>query len=61
MAERTERKSDNQAAQQELVKQARTLPGVADVVDLYGRLIPYTQFVNVQPSQTRNATGGNAT
>jgi hypothetical protein len=60
MAERTERKSDNQAAQQELVKQARALPGVADVVDLYGRLSAYTQFVNVQPSQMRNATGGNA-
>jgi len=59
MAERTEQKSDNQAAQREKVKQARALPGVADVVDLYGRLGAYSQFVNVQPSQTCNATGGN--
>jgi hypothetical protein len=60
MAERTEQKSDNQAAQQELVKQARAFPGVAEVVDLYSRLSAYTQLVNVQPSQVRNATGGNA-
>jgi hypothetical protein len=52
--------SDNQAAQQEMVERARALPGVAEVVDLYGRLSAYTRFVNVQPSQVRNATGGNA-
>ncbi len=52
--------SDNQAAQQEMVERARALPGVAEVVDLYGRLSAYTCFVNVQPSQVRNATGGNA-
>lgn len=52
--------SDNQAAQQEMVERARALPGVAEVVDLYGRLSAYTRFVNVQPSQVRNATGGNS-
>jgi hypothetical protein len=60
MTERTEQHSDNQAAQQELVERARSLPGVADVIDVFGRLSVYTQFVNVQPSQVRNATGGNA-
>ena len=52
--------SDNQTAQQEMVERARALPGVAEVVDLYGHLNAYTRFVNVQPSQVRNATGGNA-
>lgn len=52
--------SDNQAAQQEMVERARALPGVAEVVDIYGRLSAYTCFVNVQPSQVRNATGGNS-
>ena len=61
MAERkVETSSENQAAQQEMVERARALPGVAEVVDLYGRLSAYTRFVNVQPSQVRNATGGNA-
>ncbi len=61
MANRKEKaSSDNQAVQQELVERASALPGVAEVVDLYGRLSAYTRFVNVQPSQVRNATGGNA-
>lgn len=59
MHEHDEQASDNQAAQQELVERARSLPGVAEVVDLYDRLSAYTQFVNVQLSQTRNASGGN--
>ena len=58
MPERNE--SENQVAQQKLVEQARSLPGVAAVLDIYGRLSTYTQFVNVQPRQVRNATGGNA-
>ena len=41
-------------------KRARALPGVADVIDLYGHLSAYTRLVNIQPSQVRNATGGNA-
>ena len=60
MAEHDEQPSANQAAQQEMIKQARALPGVAEVVDLYGRLSTYTQFINVQPSRVLNATGGNA-
>jgi hypothetical protein len=60
MTERREQQSDNQAAQQEMVEKARSLPGIAEVVDVFGRLSVYTQFVNVQPSQVRNATGGNA-
>jgi hypothetical protein len=36
------------------------LPGVATLMDVYGRLSAYTDLmVNVQPSQVRNATGGN--
>lgn len=58
MGEHTE--SPNQVAQQKLVDQARSLPGVATVIDTYEQLIAYTQLVNVQPSQVRNATGGNA-
>jgi hypothetical protein len=60
MAGHDKQPSDNQAAQKEMVERARALPGVAEVVDLYGRLSTYTRFVNVQPSQVRNATGGNA-
>lgn len=53
--------SERQRTQKALVEQARALPGVADVVDLYARLSPYADLVvNVQPGQVRNATGGNA-
>jgi hypothetical protein len=53
--------SDNQLIQRDLVEQARSLPGVAEVLDVYGRLAAYTTLmVNVQPSQVKNATGGNA-
>jgi hypothetical protein len=52
--------SERQQAQKDLVEQARALPGVADVVDLYARLSPYTVLgVYLQPGQVRNATGGN--
>lgn len=60
MSQPIEANSDNQAAQQELVERAQSLPGVAEVVNVYGRLSAYTNvLVNVQPSQLRNATGGN--
>lgn len=56
-----QQKSDNQSAQRELVEHARSLPGVAEMIDVYGRLSAYTNvFVNVQSGQARNATGGNA-
>jgi hypothetical protein len=61
MTERTQAPSDNQAVQRELVERGRSLPGVATLMDVYGRLSAYTDLmVNVQPSQVRNATGGNA-
>lgn len=57
----TQSKEDQQETQRDLVKRARALPGVAEVMDVYGRLAPYTNvLVNVQPSQVRNATGGNS-
>jgi hypothetical protein len=59
MAKRTKQHSDNQVIQQELVERGRALPGVADVIDVYGRLSMYVQVVNAQPGQIRNATGGN--
>ena len=61
MPERDEAHGDNQAAQRELVERGRTLPGVAELLEVYGRLSAYMNVVaNVQPSQVRNATGGNA-
>lgn len=58
--QRVEVPNSNQGAQRELVERARSLPGVAEVMDVYGRLSAYTDvLVNVQPSQVRNATGGN--
>ncbi len=61
MAHRINEQSENQTAQRELVERARALPGVASVLDVYGRLTEYTGvMVNVQHSQVRNATGGNA-
>ena len=52
--------NDNQAAQAELIERGRALPGVAELMDVYGRLTAYTNvLVNVQPSQVANATGGN--
>lgn len=60
MPERTETQSDNQAIQRELIERGRSLPGVATLMDVYGQLSAYTELmVNVQPSQVRNATGGN--
>ena len=60
MPDQTEPEGDNQAAQRELVERGRALPGVATLMDVYGRLSAYTDLmVNVQPSQVRNATGGN--
>lgn len=51
---------DRQSAQRDLVEQARALPGVAQIMDLYGQLDQFTSvLVNVQPGQVRNATGGN--
>jgi hypothetical protein len=50
--------SDLQRDQHELVEEARRLPGIAEVLDTYGRLAPYT-ITNPQPSQIRNATGAN--
>ncbi len=53
-------KTPRQQTQRDLVMQGRALPGVADVIDVYGKLEQYTRvMVNVQPSQVRNATGGN--
>lgn len=61
MSQSEDTPSDNQARQQELVERGRALPGVAELLDVYGRLAAYTNVVvNVQPSQVRNATGGNA-
>ena len=58
----TERHADNsdQEQQREMVEQARSLAGVADVIDLYNHLAPYTGVMSyVQQTQVRNATGGN--
>lgn len=61
MPDSIEEPSDNQALQEELVRRGRSLPGVAELMDVYGRLTAYTSvLVNVQPSQVRNAAGGNA-
>jgi hypothetical protein len=60
MSRATQPKRDNQAAQKELVEQARRIPGVADAMDVHERLAPYLQpYANVQLSQLHNATGGN--
>lgn len=61
MAQPSGEQSENQEVQRELVERARSLPGVASLLDVYGRLTAYTGvMVNVQHSQVRNATGGNA-
>lgn len=61
MPERDQAESDNQAAQRELVERGRALPGVAELLEVYGKLSAYMNIMaNVQPSQVRNATGGNA-
>jgi hypothetical protein len=58
--DRREPESERREAQRDLVERARPFPGVAEVMDVYGRLAPYTSaVVNVQPSQVRNGTGGN--
>ncbi len=60
MSEQDELVTDNQAAQRDLVERVRPMPGVAEVLDLYGKLTSYTTVItNVQPSQVKNATSGN--
>lgn len=60
MSEHIDKTNDNQVIQRELVERGRSLPGVATVLDVYGKLSAYTEvLVNVQPSQTRSAIGGN--
>ena len=60
MPESAETTSDSQVIQREMVERGRALPGVATLLDVYGHLSAYTELmVNVQPSQVRNATGGN--
>lgn len=50
----------NQEMQRKLMEQANKLPGVADVIETYGKLVAYTHlYMNVQPSQVKSATGGN--
>ena len=52
--------SPGQASQRDLVEQARSLPGVAQIMDVYSQLCRYTNLVvDVQPGHVRNATGGN--
>jgi hypothetical protein len=51
--------SDNQSTQQDLAERACSFPGVSETIEVLGFLSVYLQVVNVQPSQTRNATGGN--
>jgi hypothetical protein len=61
MPDSTAEPSDKQTEQRELVERGQSLPGVAELLEVYGRLAAYTNvLVNVQPSQTRNAAGGNA-
>ena len=60
MSKTSQPESDNHAAQEELVDRACRLPGVAEAIDVYERLVPYPQqYANVQPSQLQSATGGN--
>ncbi len=59
MSKTSQPKSDNQAAQSELVDRAGRLPGVVEAIDVYERLVPYPQqHAHVRPSQLQNATGG---
>jgi hypothetical protein len=59
LTQEPEERTREQSAQRELVERGRALPGVAEVMDVYGRLAGYAKVINVQPSQVRNATGGN--
>jgi len=62
MQDRTNKPSDNQVAQRELVAQGLNLPGVAEFLDAYNKRAKYaTVLVNVSYTQIRNATGGNST
>jgi hypothetical protein len=60
MPDRSDRVSEQQAAQHELLERARALPGVADLVEIYGNLLGHMNLVvNVWPGQAQDATGGN--
>lgn len=62
MTEATDSGRQAQAEQADLVDRARAIPGVADVIDVYGKLTRYMRATEwAQPAQMRNATGGNLT
>lgn len=54
--------NDDQREAERIIEEAKErLPGVADVLDLYARLAPYTASQSPQPVQRfMYATGGNA-
>lgn len=51
---------DRQAKQQELVRAAEKLPGVAEALDVYARATEGRPQVSAMPPRVRHATGGNA-
>ena len=53
-------RSENQAEQQRLVEEAMALPGVAEVIELYGAFQPYASIKIAMPgAATVYASGGN--
>ena len=60
MPDGSDRLSEQQAAQRELVERGRALPGVADLMEIYGNLLAgMNVVVNVWPGQAQDAIGGN--
>jgi len=52
--------SKNQERQEELVEQAKALPGVAEAIAVYGALQPYASLALVPANpKVTYATGGN--
>ena len=48
-----------QAQQEALLRQAKERPGVAEVIDLYGRLTKYSLHQGPVVPLVRHSTGGN--
>jgi hypothetical protein len=52
--------SADQELQKKLLEEGMKMPGVAEVMSVYGELSAHMPLiVNAQPGQVRNATGGN--
>lgn len=56
----TGKNTGRQEAQRQLIESAKRMPGVADVMEVYGSIRKFGEFRGYPTSRLRYATGGNS-